>query len=117
MNTDPGAYAVGLISDEERFDVVRHSCPGAGACGGMYTYVSPGLTFPQILLILCCRANTMSSALEVLGMSLPYSSSTPAMYPGETEYTFATCNILSLCVREGTGMLQSRQVHETSPGA
>ncbi|KAG6903061.1 hypothetical protein C0995_006248 [Termitomyces sp. Mi166 len=58
-----GAFAVGKISDEERFDVVRHACPGAGACGGMYT------------------ANTMSSALEVLGMSLPYSSSIPALYP------------------------------------
>ena len=42
-----GAFAVGKISDEERFDVVRHACPGAGACGGMYT------------------SNTMSSALEV----------------------------------------------------
>ena len=42
-----GAYATGKINDEERFDVVRHACPGAGACGGMYT------------------ANTMSSALEV----------------------------------------------------
>jgi len=58
-----GAYRVGKISDEERFDVVRHACPGAGACGGMYT------------------ANTMSSSLEVLGMSLPYSSSTPAESP------------------------------------
>ncbi|KZT10667.1 dihydroxy-acid dehydratase [Laetiporus sulphureus 93-53] len=57
-----GAYVVGKISDEERFDVVRHSCPGPGACGGMFT------------------ANTMSSALEVLGMSLPYSSSTPATF-------------------------------------
>ncbi|KAG1808342.1 dihydroxy-acid and 6-phosphogluconate dehydratase [Suillus variegatus] len=63
-----GAYAVGLINDEERFDVVRHSCPGAGACGGM--------------------ANTMSSALEVLGMSLPYSSSTPAMYPEKAQECF-----------------------------
>lgn len=45
--TSAGAFAVGKISDEERFDVVRHSCPGAGACGGMFT------------------ANTMSSALEV----------------------------------------------------
>jgi dihydroxyacid dehydratase/phosphogluconate dehydratase len=46
-NMSAGAFAVGKISDEERFDVVRHACPGAGACGGMYT------------------ANTMSSALEV----------------------------------------------------
>jgi hypothetical protein len=59
-----GAYAVGLISDEERLDVVRHACPGPGACGGMFT------------------ANTMSSVLEALGISLPYSSSTPAVYPG-----------------------------------
>ena len=65
---NPGAYAagnaVGQISDEERLDVVRHACPGPGACGGMFT------------------ANTMSSVLEVLGISLPYSSSTPAVYPG-----------------------------------
>jgi dihydroxy-acid dehydratase len=46
-NMSAGAFAVGQISEEERFDVVRHSCSGAGACGGMYT------------------ANTMSSALEV----------------------------------------------------
>ncbi|KAF5326468.1 hypothetical protein D9611_000346 [Ephemerocybe angulata] len=62
-----GAFAVGKITDEERFDVVRHACPGAGACGGMYT------------------ANTMSSALEVLGFSLPYSSSTPALHPEKVQ--------------------------------
>lgn len=55
------------ISEEERQDIVEHSCPGAGACGGMYT------------------ANTMSSAIETLGMSLPYSSSTPAEEPGKIE--------------------------------
>ncbi|MEE9240334.1 MAG: dihydroxy-acid dehydratase [bacterium] len=48
--------------EEERFQkVIRHACPGGGACGGMYT------------------ANTMSSSIETLGMSLPYSSSNPAM--------------------------------------
>ena len=52
-NVFKGAFAVGKISDEERFDVVRHACPGAGACGGMYT------------------ANTMSSALEV-SVSISY---------------------------------------------
>ncbi|KAL5485349.1 hypothetical protein ACEPAI_7991 [Sanghuangporus weigelae] len=62
-----GAYTVGKISDEERFDVVRHACPGAGACGGMYT------------------ANTMSTALEVLGLSLPYSSGIPAVYPEKAQ--------------------------------
>lgn len=55
-----GAYAAGLWTEEQRFDVVRHACPGAGACGGMYT------------------ANTMASSIEAMGMSLPYSSSIPA---------------------------------------
>ena len=55
-----GQYLSGGISEEQRVEIVRHSCPGAGACGGMYT------------------ANTMASAIEALGMSLPYSSSTPA---------------------------------------
>jgi len=50
----------GQISDDERQEIVRHSCPGAGACGGMYT------------------ANTMATAIEALGMSLPYSASAPA---------------------------------------
>eukprot|EP00887_Chlorella_sp_A99_P005970 scaffold27.g5970.t1 len=58
-----GGYAAGLIDEEQRCDVVRNSCPGPGACGGMYT------------------ANTMASAIEALGMSLPYSSSTPAVDP------------------------------------
>lgn len=71
-----GAYAVGKISDEERLDVVRHACPGAGACGGMYT------------------ANTMASALEVLGMSLPYSSSTPATFPQKTQECFKAARYL-----------------------
>jgi dihydroxy-acid dehydratase len=38
-----GAYITGKISEEERFDVVRHSCPGAGACGGMFTFVCRSL--------------------------------------------------------------------------
>ena len=58
-----GEYIAGKISDEERQAVVRKSCPGAGACGGMYT------------------ANTMASAIEAMGMSLPYSSSIPADDP------------------------------------
>ncbi|KAI0793190.1 dihydroxy-acid dehydratase [Abortiporus biennis] len=71
-----GAFTVGKISEEERFDVVRHSCPGAGACGGMFT------------------ANTMSSALEVLGMSLPYSASTPAVYPEKIQECFKAAKYL-----------------------
>ncbi|KAL0068775.1 hypothetical protein AAF712_004104 [Marasmius tenuissimus] len=87
-----GAFTIGKITDEERFDVVRHACPGAGACGGMYT------------------ANTMSSALEVMGMSLPYSSSTPAEHPGRSLYQicchFANLNAEKIqeCIRAGKYM-------------
>lgn len=62
-----GEYLAKTITDEEREQIVRKSCPGAGACGGMYT------------------ANTMSSAIEALGMSLPYSSSIPAEDPEKLE--------------------------------
>ena len=53
-----GEFLSGKIDENRRREIIRHACPGAGACGGMYT------------------ANTMASAIEVLGMSLPYSSST-----------------------------------------
>ena len=65
-----GEYLAGNIDDAERQEIVRHSCPGAGACGGMYT------------------ANTMASAIEALGMSLPYSSSTPAEDPLKLDECF-----------------------------
>ena len=55
-----GAYLSGDINEEQRSEIVQKACPGAGACGGMYT------------------ANTMAAAAEALGMSLPYSSSSPA---------------------------------------
>ena len=55
-----GEHLAGKITLERFQDVIRQSCPGAGACGGMFT------------------ANTMASAIEVMGMSLPYSSSNPA---------------------------------------
>ncbi|HUQ71858.1 MAG TPA: dihydroxy-acid dehydratase [Planctomycetaceae bacterium] len=58
-----GEYIAGRMTDEERQEIIRCSIPGAGACGGMYT------------------ANTMASAIETLGMSLPYSSSIPAEDP------------------------------------
>ncbi len=62
-----GEFIANKITDEERQDIVQNSCPGAGACGGMYT------------------ANTMSSAIEALGMSLPYSSCTPAEDPDKIQ--------------------------------
>ena len=66
-----GEFLSQRIDESARFDIVRHACPGAGACGGMYT------------------ANTMASAIEALGMSLPYSSSTPATDPRKDEECFA----------------------------
>lgn len=62
-----GQKSQGEINDEEYKGIIKNSCPGAGACGGMYT------------------ANTMSSAIEALGMSLPYSSSNPANSPEKIE--------------------------------
>ena len=62
-----GEFIAGKIDDQQRQAIVENACPGAGACGGMYT------------------ANTMASAIEAMGMSLPYSSSTPAMDPGKIE--------------------------------
>ena len=58
-----GEKIAGTISEEDYKGIIKNSCPGAGACGGMYT------------------ANTMSSAIEALGMSLPYSASNPANSP------------------------------------
>ncbi|MFW2368298.1 MAG: dihydroxy-acid dehydratase [Desulforhopalus sp.] len=73
-----GEYLAGTISDEERQEIIMNSCPGPGACGGMYT------------------ANTMASAIEALGMSLPYSSS----YPAESEQK------LGECLEAGKALLQ-----------
>ncbi|RMJ29077.1 Dihydroxy-acid dehydratase [Aspergillus sp. HF37] len=55
-----GQFLTGDITEPQRFDIIRNACPGGGACGGMYT------------------ANTMASAIEVMGMTLPGSSSNPA---------------------------------------
>ncbi len=71
-----GEFLAGKLSEEERQEIVRHACPGAGACGGMYT------------------ANTMASAIEAMGMSLPYSSSIPAEDPDK----------LKECVAAGAAM-------------
>lgn len=71
-----GEFLSGSISDEERKTIVKLSCPGAGACGGMYT------------------ANTMASAIEAMGMALPYSASIPAEYPEK----------LDECIRAGSAI-------------
>jgi len=65
-----GEFIAGRVTEAERADIVRRACPGPGACGGMYT------------------ANTMASAIEALGMSLPYSSSIPATDPAKLDECF-----------------------------
>ena len=65
-----GEFLSERITEAERSAIVRRSCPGAGACGGMYT------------------ANTMASAIEAMGMSLPYSSSIPAEDPAKLDECF-----------------------------
>ncbi|MGB5944083.1 MAG: dihydroxy-acid dehydratase [Leeuwenhoekiella sp.] len=62
-----GEKVAGTMKEEEFKAIVHNACPGAGACGGMYT------------------ANTMASAIEVLGMALPYNSSNPAVSSNKTE--------------------------------
>ncbi len=71
-----GEFVAGRIDETTRKSIVQKACPGAGACGGMYT------------------ANTMASAIEALGMSLPYSSSIPAEDPGK----------LDECIRAGAAI-------------
>ncbi|MFV0446759.1 MAG: dihydroxy-acid dehydratase [Planctomycetaceae bacterium] len=73
-----GQAITGKITEEQRKEIVRKSCPGAGACGGMYT------------------ANTMASAIEALGMSLPYSASIPAEDPEK----LAECRRAGVAIRQ-----------------
>ena len=62
-----GEKVAGTINEEEYKNVIRKACPGAGACGGMYT------------------ANTMASAIEACGMALPYNASNPAVSKDKKE--------------------------------
>lgn len=71
-----GQFIAGTIDEAERQGIVNNACPGAGACGGMYT------------------ANTMATAIEAMGMSLPYSSSVPATDPGK----------LAECIKAGAAI-------------
>ncbi|MGO9482259.1 MAG: dihydroxy-acid dehydratase [Candidatus Kryptoniota bacterium] len=66
-----GEYIAGNIKEKEFKEVIQHACPGPGACGGMYT------------------ANTMGTAIETLGMTLPYSSSLPADSDAKKKECFA----------------------------
>ncbi|VFM96857.1 MAG: dihydroxy-acid dehydratase [Candidatus Kentron sp. G] len=71
-----GEYLAGSIDDARRQAIVRNACPGPGACGGMYT------------------ANTMASSIEALGMSIPYSGSTPAVEAEKLDECFRAGSVI-----------------------
>jgi dihydroxy-acid dehydratase len=75
-----GQQLAGTMTDEQRREVVRRACPGAGACGGMYT------------------ANTMACAIEAMGMALPYSSSLPATDPAKLEECRRAGDVIRHCM-------------------
>jgi dihydroxy-acid dehydratase len=77
-----GAYSAGKITDQERLDIERAACPGAGACGGMYT------------------ANTMAAAVEALGMSVPGNASVPAVSGERRRIMEDSAEALVYCIRE-----------------
>ncbi|KAK3359409.1 dihydroxy-acid/6-phosphogluconate dehydratase [Lasiosphaeria hispida] len=78
-----GQYITGEITEKQRFDIIRNACPGGGACGGMYT------------------ANTMASAIETLGMTLPGSSSFPAEHPSKKAECETVGEAIKNILREG----------------
>jgi dihydroxy-acid dehydratase len=77
-----GQYSAHKIDEKELTEVERHACPGAGACGGMYT------------------ANTMSSVIEAMGFSLPYSSTMAAEDAEKTESTGASAAALARAIEK-----------------
>jgi dihydroxy-acid dehydratase len=78
-----GEKVAGTIDEEEYKNVIRNACPGAGACGGMYT------------------ANTMASAIEACGMALPYNASNPAVSKDKKEECEALgANLKNLLVND-----------------
>jgi dihydroxy-acid dehydratase len=76
-----GEFAAGKIDQQQLLEVERHACPGAGSCGGMYT------------------ANTMSSAIEAIGMSLPYSSTMAAEDAEKAESAAQSAKVLVEAIR------------------
>ena len=77
-----GEKIAGTISEEDFKGIIKNACPGAGACGGMYT------------------ANTMAIAIEALGMSLPYSSSNPAISHDKIEECEAAASYMKILLKK-----------------
>jgi dihydroxy-acid dehydratase len=77
-----GKYCSGRLSENDLFEIERHACPGIGSCGGMFT------------------ANTMSAAIEAMGMSLPYSSTMAAIDAETVEMAGASARALAHAVQQ-----------------
>ena len=77
-----GEKVAGIIDESQYKEVIHNACPGAGACGGMYT------------------ANTMASAIEVMGLSLPYNSSNPAISQDKTDECIAAGKAMRLLIEK-----------------
>ena len=93
-----GQFSAGKIDETELLEVERKACPGAGSCGGMYT------------------ANTMSSAFEAIGMSLPYSSTMAAEDAEKADSTAQSAQVLVEAIRKQILPLQilTRQAFENA---
>lgn len=93
-----GEKIAGKITPEDFKGIIQHACPGAGACGGMYT------------------ANTMASAIEAMGMALPYSSSNPALSKEKSEECQAAGKAIYLCLKQDIKPLDimTRQAFENA---
>ena len=77
-----GEYCAGKINEEDLLEIERRACPGAGSCGGMYT------------------ANTMSAAIEALGLSLPYSSTMAAEDSEKADSAAASATVLAEAIKK-----------------
>ncbi len=93
-----GAFHSGKISEDERYHIECHSCPAAGACGGMYT------------------ANTMASAMEAIGISIPGSASVPAISEERSKVMTDSAEALALCIDKNITpqMILTRKAFENS---
>lgn len=93
-----GAYSAGKITEEERHGIECAACPGPGACGGMYT------------------ANTMASAMEAIGMSVPGCASVPAVDEARTDIMLRSADALLEMIRRGVTprQIMTRQAFENA---
>jgi len=89
-----GKYCAHQITETELLEVERRACPGAGSCGGMYT------------------ANTMSAAIEAMGLSLPHSSTMAAEDNEKTESAARSGEVLAAAVQQ---RLNARQILRAKP--